>query len=281
MKPVEHWLTRVCRPVLETIFPPVCQACETWLDFRWHPASPNPRRATQLTDQYLALRSQVNDLWWCEVCLAQMVSAAEHCCPYCHACSPQERFRQQRCRLCRDSRLRFDAALAIGNYQGILQEQVLRMKGVRDEPLAWQFGRLLAAKRSWVAQIDSSWQRIDLVIPIPVHWWKRLQRGFHASQLIAEGFCSVSGEALSANALHYRRLTSKQGLLNTKERFRNVVDAFGVNPRVPVAGKHLLLVDDVMTSGATLAYATAALKRSGALTVRAAVLARGTRHRGT
>jgi predicted amidophosphoribosyltransferase len=174
--------------------------------------------------------------------------------------------------------LYFDRALSIGNYQALLQQQVLKMKGLRNEPLAWQLGRLLAAKHQCLLEIESGWPPIDIVTHIPIHWLKRLQRGFNASQLIAEGFCSVGDYPLLGNVLKYQRLTSKQGLLSTVERFRNVAGAFAVNPRIELADRHVLVIDDVMTSGATLAVAAQAIKARGARTVTVAVVARGTRH---
>lgn len=259
---------------MDLVFPRICLACHTWLD-------PEHPSLLDFSTQAPALPCQTPlaiDLFWCQDCLNQIVSNPISCCPYCHAHFPQERFRKGRCRLCRGKKLRWDIALAVGNYQGLLQQQILQMKGLRDEPLAWQMGRLLAAKHRLITQSLSAWSEIDLVVPIPIHWWKRIQRGFHASQLIAEGFCSVGRYPLAQNVLRYKRLTAKQGLLNTTARFRNVADAFAVNQPSAISGRRILLVDDVMTSGATLAVAVQALKQGGAQRVMAAVIARGTRH---
>ncbi len=274
MKPQSSWLQAICRPVLDFVFPRVCLSCNAWLDPR-EPGLLNfddPSPAPQPENLHPI------DLFWCQNCLNKIVSNPNTSCPYCHAQFPQERFRKGRCRLCRGKKLRWDAALAVGNYQGILQQQVLQMKGLRDEPLAWQMGRLLAAKHRLLANSLATWGEIDLVVPIPIHWWKRIQRGFHASQLIAEGFCSVRRYPLAQNVLRYKRLTAKQGLLNTTARFRNVADAFAVKRRVAISGSRILLVDDVMTSGATLAVAAQVLKQHGARCVLAGVIARGTRH---
>ena len=116
----------------------------------------------------------------------------------------------------------------------------------------------------------------DLVTPIPVHWWKRLVRGFNASSVIAEGMSQLL-QLSNQPTLRSIRLTKKQGTLSTSARIANVKGAMKIVNRQRVSGKRVVLVDDVATSCATANEATIALFKAGAKTVTLAVAARGVR----
>jgi len=106
-------------------------------------------------------------------------------------------------------------------------------------------------------------ERIDAVVPVPLHWRRRWARGFNQSELLARGIARRCGVPM-VRVLHRTRPTATQtGLSNTGRR-HNVAGAFQVRRPQSVAGKRILLVDDVMTTGSTAAACARALRRAGA-----------------
>ena len=117
-------------------------------------------------------------------------------------------------------------------------------------------------------------ERFDGVVPVPLHWRRRWQRGFNQSELLARAIARSRGVPLMAALRRVRHTATQTGLSNTSRR-RNVAGAFQV--RLPVAGKRILLIDDVMTTGSTVAACAAALRRAGALRIVVLTVARADR----
>jgi ComF family protein len=115
----------------------------------------------------------------------------------------------------------------------------------------------------------------DLLVPVPVHAAKRRQRGFDQAELLARGV-GAELEIPMLYALHRAARTTAQHSLGRRERASNVAAAFGVAPRYEdeVKGRWIVLVDDVVTTGATLAGCARALYEAGAFAVSALTLAR-------
>ena len=171
-----------------------------------------------------------------------------------------------RCRLCRDGLAGFDAAFAYGEYDGPLRKLIHLFKYGRVKPLAKPLARLMAGALPRE-------HRFDLVVPMPLHWTRRWNRGFNQAELLAK----VLSRRLNApvvRAVRRKRRTAPQAGLTNSERRLNVSGAFALNPGVSVKDRHVLLVDDVMTTGATAAACAALLKRAGAKRVSVLALAR-------
>lgn len=160
----------------------------------------------------------------------------------------------------------------MGIYRDRLREAVIRMKQRVAEPLTLTMGRLLAdvLHRRWDAA-----DRPDLVVPVPAHWWKRIRRGFNGPDLLSESLGRQWGLPIGNGVLYCRRRTEKQGTLLPSERFANVRGAFAVRSRVDLKQAHVLLIDDIMTTGATGSEAAKMLRQAGAARVTLAVVARG------
>lgn len=209
---------------------------------------------------------------WCDDCWVQLPEPWQPGCPKCGSLIARPGTFGDTCALCKDVPLRFDSAVALGNYQGMLKRLVLDLKRDLNESLTWQLGRLLGQR----LKRHDFFANADLLLPVPIHWKRRWKRGFHAAGVIAEGVCSTTGVSVGEKMVSCQRLTEKQGTLSGQKRFDNVKNAFELRPLVSVEGSNIVIVDDVMTSGATLGELARMLKKSGAASVHCAVLARGT-----
>jgi ComF family protein len=116
-------------------------------------------------------------------------------------------------------------------------------------------------------------RQFDAVVPVPLHWRRRWTRGFNQSELLAQAIARRCGAPV-VNALTRRRATSAQAGLTHAARRQNVAHAFQARPSRRIEGKRVLLIDDVMTTGATAAACARALRRAGAQSVTLLALAR-------
>ena len=205
--------------------------------------------------------------WLCVACLATLTPPHRDPCPVCAGrlgpgAAPSS------CRDCIRLRPRFDACCPVGRYDGLLAELVRGLKYGRRAELAWPAGQLLAE----TLELDDAVAGTDLVVPVPIPWLRRLRRGFNQAELIA-------GEAARRLSLPLARWA----LVRTKAapvqaglaRSRRLVAPRGtMRARKSVKDRSVLLVDDVMTTGATANEAARALREAGARRVVVAVVAR-------
>ena len=174
-----------------------------------------------------------------------------------------------RCALCRIGLRGFDAAYSFGFYDGTLRELIHLYKFGKVRTLAHPLGGLLlgALPRD---------ERFDWVTPVPLHWRKLWQRGFNQADLLARRVAAHTGIP-RARLLRRLRYTASQTSLSHTSRRHNVATAFACRRPDRVAGRRILLIDDVLTTGATGAACALALKRAGATRVALLTLARADR----
>jgi ComF family protein len=145
------------------------------------------------------------------------------------------------------------------------------MKQPAHEPLTLSLGRILADAVG--RHLES--RTVDLVVPVPMHWRRRLARGTNTARLLAESVARSLAAPAAPRVLRCRRKTRKQGTLRPDERRTNMQGAFRVSSGYDITDSAVLLVDDIMTTGATANNATRALCQAGASPVIVAVVARG------
>ena len=235
--PRDRWLAAG----LDLVFPPECAVC---------------RHALESSGDGLV----------CPPCRSQLVGTGG--CPRCGAGSAAAT--ADGCPQCRHERYHFDGVVRLGSYAGALRSAVLAIKRPQRRGLAIALGDLLIDAR--LAPLASC--AVDAVVPVPMHWSRRLWRGANSPETIAERLTRNLGVPLAAHLLARRRRTAPQASLPPTRRVRNVRGAFRSGRHADLPGARLLLVDDIMTTGATVNEAARVLRQAGAAAVVVAVLAR-------
>ena len=168
------------------------------------------------------------------------------------------------CPHCRDERIAWHGLWRLGAYSDPLSTWIIDCKFHN----AWAWGPWFGRQLGERAPAHEK----AVVVPVPLHWWRRVRRGYDQSRLIAEGFARARGLPV-ARLLRRVRYTRQQSLLKAKAaRKANVRGAFALRP-VDLTGWTVWLIDDVKTSGATAHVCTRLLQRAGALRVNLAVAA--------
>src|ERR1700738_2689955 len=194
--------------------------------------------------------------------------------PWCVGCGlpfPHPMGEDALCGACARERRSWDRARAVLRYDKNSLRLVLGLKHGDRTHLAGAFGRWMhRAGREVLAGAD-------LLVPVPLHWTRLFQRRYNQAALLAQAVRSAGGPEVAADWLVRRRRTPAQGHLGPVARERHVRGAFAMRGRRSVAGKRVVIVDDVLTTGATVAECARVLKRAGASSVGVLTLARALR----
>ena len=157
-------------------------------------------------------------------------------------------------------------ALALGDYTGPLQKAVHALKYDRLTALAAPLGAMLADRIQ-----QTGWPQ-SLILPIPLHQTRLARRGFNQTALLSQEAAQILGWAWRDDVLLRIRETPTQVGLNYQGRQENVRKAFAINDPAVLADRAVILVDDVLTTGATLGECATTLAAAGVQTIRAVVV---------
>jgi ComF family protein len=174
------------------------------------------------------------------------------------------------CGACLREPPKFDRARAVLAYDDASRGLILGFKHADRTHAAPAFAR-------WMARAGAELLvTADIIAPVPLHWSRLLARRYNQAALLGNGLATLTGKTSLPDLLIRRRRTPSQGWLSRSERLRNVAGAFAVRPsRLPqVRGRRVLLVDDVLTTGATVGACAAVLRRAGAASIDVLALAR-------
>ena len=174
---------------------------------------------------------------------------------------------QGRCGHCQELQLEYDGVIRVGSYESTLRSMILSMKF--SEKTEW--ATPLAAMLRQAMKAGHLSEQVDVLVPVPLHWRRRIKRGFNQSHLLAKRI-KLPKIPVSTDLVRIRH-TRQQWDLNSAQRRRNVKGAFAVRKAHPFEGKTIALVDDITTSGATLTECAKTLKHAGAQKVVSVVLA--------
>jgi len=137
-----------------------------------------------------------------------------------------------------------------------------------------EIGTLLGEKYGTILDKTVPFNAVDVIVPVPLHPQKLQKRGYNQSAFFAQGLSHTLQKPIAEQCLIRHRITDSQTTKNRYERYENMESAFRLNDAEAVAGKHVLLVDDVLTTGATLEACSTALLAGGARQVSAVTIAR-------
>lgn len=248
---VARWLQSLAGAVTSVLFPSGCRLCE-------------------------ALLTRADRLPVCDLCLNSFRELREEICARCGhpwAEGGDVDGDESVCRECRERGFAFDAARSFGVYDGGLARAIVLMKYERIEPLgAWFAKRLLQAAQRIPSQFAA-----DLVVPVPLHRTRQKERGFNQVDLFGRPLAWKLGLPYRPVLLKRERPRPEKHLLHFEERWEAVRGAFVIRQGGQVDNLRILLLDDVMTSGATLDACSRALREAGAKSVAGLTIARAVR----
>jgi ComF family protein len=221
--------------VLDWVYPPVCASC----------GEPGYRI--------------------CPICYEKINFLHGNLCQIC-GCSIKK-ISKKICDICCDNNPPYDGIRSLAYYEGVIRECVHALKYKNNQSLGDTFSELLVKLIR-----RENWQ-INFVVPVPLSEERYHERGYNQASLLAKPLAARLSLTFNPYALKRIRHTASQVGLSAHERHQNVIGAFEAETDL-VRGKNLLIVDDVMTTGATMKACAQALKKAGAKSAYGVVLAR-------
>jgi ComF family protein len=205
----------------------------------------------------------------CLACREALTADPHRVCARCTSSIGEFAVVEGSCAHCRGASFHFDQAFRLGVYGGILREVILRMKYGGDEILAEAVGSI------WADHCADRFRALEaqVVMPVPLHWWRRWRRGYNQAEPLAGALAARLGLVCETGSLRRIRYTRPQTNQSATARRENMRGAFRSSGGVAVRGRTVLLIDDVLTTGSTVSEAARVLKTAGAARVVVAVLA--------
>jgi len=229
-------------PLVDLVYPPRCPAC----------------------GEGLAAQEGL-----CATCWAELAIPGEPCCATCQRPFGPGLTDGMLCAHCLAEPPLHDGIAAATLYNEASRKLVLSFKHGRRIALASMLARMIGAR---LPDLDGPW----LIVPVPLHRWRLWRRGFNQSALLARELGRLRSQPVLIDGLQRHKPTRMLGGLGKAARARALAGAIAVNPRAAgrIAGADVVLVDDVITSGATSDACVRALRKAGARRVRIACFAR-------
>lgn len=222
-----HIVRSFVRPLFEFVYPPVCLACERFLPDSSSNVCADCWKTAKRVRRSDALYNEVRERLLAQGLITDLASAFYF------------------------------------EKEGMLQTLIHQLKYEEITIIGGELGRHVAvAMATLFTEIPQAW-----IVPVPLHAAKERERGYNQSLSIAKGMHAVTGLPVHPRLLRRRRNTASQTQLNRAERLANVQDAFELTHRAVVRDSSFVLVDDVITTGATIQECARVLKQHGAARV--------------
>ena len=216
----------------------------------------------------------------CSICVQKSVTPDGQFCRRCGGRRFVAAHNTEECPRCRTADFRFKRVITLGEYEHDLRLAILRMKTDSHGILVTSAARALARYR----HTDLQNAEADIIVPVPMHRLRRNDRGVNSPDLLAEELSRHLKIPVVRNRVRRVRSTDLQYTLSPRGRIENMKEAFAISSphrfigiyfaTAPLTGKNILLVDDILTTGATCNEVTKVLLASGVRSVTVAVLAR-------
>jgi len=203
----------------------------------------------------------------CGPCTEKIVPLGADNCPRCGMPPKKE---TGECTFCAGLESSLKSALSAAWFMGPVPVVVHSFKYQGMQRLALPIARVMAAHPAAAAVVEPA----EVLVPVPLYPWKKLRRGYNQSEKIAVALARLCGKVLETGALSRIRNTRTQTRLSVDQRKSNVAGAFRVPKPEAVEGRAVCLIDDVLTTGATVGACATTLKKTGAKSVTAYTFAR-------
>lgn len=199
----------------------------------------------------------------CDNCWQEIKWISE---PKCKVCGlPLE---EENSECCRKNENYFDRAMSVMKYDGLARRLILNFK----EKDASLYAPIFA---QWLNRITQEFiDEVDFLVPVPINKRRRLIRKYNQTELLCLELQKISGVKYEPRILKKSKETAPQKSLNRERRLKNLIKSFDLDPKFPIKNKNVLLIDDVITTGATSNACAQLLKKAGANKVYVATLAR-------
>lgn len=235
----------LCDGLLQLVYPNICWVCQ---------------------QRQAELRGGI-----CPACEQLLTHDPHAVCPRCSSTVGPFANLDVGCANCKDESFAFDQAVRLGPYEGSLRAAILRMKQTGGADFAEVIGLL------WARHAEEKLRDLHptVVIPVPLHWTRRWRRGFNQSEILAGALAHKLGIPCRLWWLRRTHRTAPQTRQTPAQRRSNVHNAFAIRRGLDLSGQSVLLVDDVLTTGATAHEAARALRGANSERIVVAVLAHG------
>lgn len=198
------------------------------------------------------------------ICKACWEKVRKNLPPFCHSCGrrlEKKNINKSFCPPCLKNRLHFDRAFSPYIYDGPIKELIHEFKYKNKDYLSRFLAKMMI---DFAKEYELPFNYFDYIVPVPLHKSRLREREFNQAELLGRHIADEFKKELLADALVRHKPTRTQTELETAERFQNVKGSFSATNPGNIRGKNILVVDDVLTTGATSSEAALALKESGA-----------------
>jgi len=229
-------LRRIINGLVDIVYPKTCLACKNRLK-----------------------ASSIDNL----ICVQCWDKIKKNMPPFCHSCGrhlEKSNFTKNICPACLKIKLHFDRAFSPCAYTDIIKELIHQFKYNNKDYLGLPLSRLMI---EFIKEYNLPMDYIDFVVPIPLHKTRLREREFNQAEILSRHIAETFKKEMLSGALQRHRHTKRQADLEVNERLLNVQGSFSVTSGAHIKGKNILLVDDVLTTGATSSEAASALKNAG------------------